>query len=346
MGVDSAPASAQQAQTDSHAEIIKPASRSGKWNKAKCNDGTPFAFQFQRSQSGSNNWVIYLQGGGFCDNNVFNCSDRDQKFTTTNPNGDGSLVDPIRKGIFSYSRVYNPSFYNANKVFAFYCSSDVWSGNTALLKKDVSGKDDWYFSGRLNVRAMLEVLEEQYGLDNENRDIKILFAGSSAGGAGVEMNADQLIGFYPQMFEEGRIKVLNDGGLITSFDDQAYRPGSANVPFKEAFIDARKFWRGRFNNILALRIPFMMQASSIDSWQLKTHGIKIDNTGAIEEFRKATLKDLVGKRWVFSGGETSYHIVLNAVSKWEMGPEGSSFREVLSRFWEGGNPERVIYGNP
>ena len=56
-----------QAQGLRQAEIVKPAERDpALWATAVCNDGTPFAFTFDASPTGSTNWVIHLEGGGAC----------------------------------------------------------------------------------------------------------------------------------------------------------------------------------------------------------------------------------------------------------------------------------------
>ena len=42
---------------------------------AKCNDGSPAVFYYRNSETNSDNWVIYLMGGGMC-NSYESCEER------------------------------------------------------------------------------------------------------------------------------------------------------------------------------------------------------------------------------------------------------------------------------
>src|SRR5262245_61926924 len=51
-------------------ESVKPAVRDpARWEGARCNDGTPFTMSVRLSDERSTEWVIYLQGGLYCDDN-------------------------------------------------------------------------------------------------------------------------------------------------------------------------------------------------------------------------------------------------------------------------------------
>jgi hypothetical protein len=58
---------------------------------------------------------------------------------------------------------------------------------------------------------------------------------------------------------------------------------------------------------------------------------------------RASLED-AGVPWVFSGGR-SYHVVA-IEDLFGKGPPGSTFREVLDRFWADQPPERVFFDYP
>ncbi len=349
-----------------------------RWGTARCNDGTPFGFVLEPSSTGSQNWVIYLAGGGFCEDNAHPCSGRNVKYTTT-PEG-GALQDWYilrQSALFSRSSGWNPTFYDANIVFAFYCSSDVWSGSTVERRPSSGDPEGWYFSGRVNVRAMLEALLELYGLDDRNPETRVLYAGGSAGGEGVQATADIVQKLLPRTAHSGRLRLLNDAGSVFEFDHPLYSFRGTGQTFPEVMNQAYDFWGSTLNprcEAVMLRhgdspgqcfdetvvYPFIVrprpyglglslfvQHSSIDGFQLRAHGIR-DNPQAIELFRSNTLKRFgeVPWTWLFSGGWFVYHVVTIRNELWISGPPGSSFREVLTRYWENGPSEVIIYGNP
>ena len=63
-------------------EVVVPAERNAKWADARCNDGTPFGMTFNKSKTGSDNWVIKVGGGYFCDDKFEMCSERAGMLTT------------------------------------------------------------------------------------------------------------------------------------------------------------------------------------------------------------------------------------------------------------------------
>src|SRR3990167_7105688 len=93
-----------QSQLGQCAELVKPAQRDGgRWAGARCNDGTAWALYHRPSATpvGDKTWVIYLDGGGYCDDNSKPCHERARYLTTTVNGGDGATVDfPNSYGIF------------------------------------------------------------------------------------------------------------------------------------------------------------------------------------------------------------------------------------------------------
>jgi hypothetical protein len=348
-----------------------------RWATARCNDGTPFGFMLELSPDGSRDWVIYLEGGAFCDDYAKDCDDRSERMSTTP--GEQAIEDYYRtrdKALFSSSPSSNPSFHNANKAWAFYCSSDVWSGDTVERRSTTADPEGWYFSGRSNVRALFEVLKTGYGLDDADPSTRILYAGGSAGGEGVQATADIASKLLPKSARYGRLKLLNDAGSVFVYDDPDHRFARTDSTFKEVLMLAYDFWGSRLNprcekaarlsqispaecfdevvvhpSIVeprphGLGLPLFVQHSSVDGFQVRVHDI--DEPEDLEFFRSTILErfDEVAWTWLFSGGDLSYHVVTIRDDRWTMGPEGSSFRDVLTRYWEGGPPEIVIYGNP
>ncbi len=368
------------------AELVKPALRDpSQWETARCNDGSPFGFQVRLSSKGfSPEWVILLEGGGWCDDHSKTCARRVPALSSTPSGGDGALA-PLPSnlgGIFNLDSAQNPTFHDVNHVYAPYCSSDLWSGTTAELRRTDNVPEGLFFTGSLNVGAMMETLIQSYGLDDSNPETRVLFTGTSAGGLGVEANAHVLAGLLPRTASAGRLKLVDDGGFLVDWDDPQYRLESETIPIRDVMERNYDLWGSSLNPLceqaqraagqhpgscfmtavvypyntdpppMGLGLPLLIQFSQADS--NSTEGQGIDNPqdpedrAALERWRAETLEELEGIAWVFSGGRP-YHTLLtrdSARDGWNLGPDGETFREVLTRFWEGGPPERVIFGNP
>jgi hypothetical protein len=353
--------------------VLDPA----RWATARCNDGTPFGFMLELSPTGSKDWVIYLEGGGFCEDNANLCENRGPRWSTTP--GDEALAyySLVRvSALFSDDPEWNPSFDDSNSAYAFYCSSDVWSGGTVTRRPTTADPAGWYFSGRANVRALIGALKAYYGLDDTDPNTRVLYAGISAGGQGVQTTAAFVYHLLPVTAAGGRLKLVNDAGSVFVFDHPDYRFAGTDLTFKQVMVQAYDFWRSElnplcqkeqirtghavgecFDEVIAypflvrprpkgLGLPLFVQHSSIDGFQLRQHHAR-DPEGT-EIFRANTLArfDEVAWTWLWSGGEFAYHTTLWKDNRWDMGPAGYTLREVLSRYWEGLPPEVVIYGNP
>lgn len=358
------------------AEMVKPAERDSKlWKTARCNDGSPFGFDVKLSKSNSKAWIVYLEGGAFCEDNAKSCSERGEKLSSSPKEPDRTATQIKPEGIFNPSKSVNPEFYDANWAFGRYCSSDGWSGGTTNRRETVADPNGWYFSGRINVASMVEILKQRFGLDDADPQTHVLLAGSSAGGIGVEVNGDNLANLLPKKAQAGRLKLINDGGFIPDFDDPDYRPGDSDDPLRTIVSMGYDFWGSKLNPLCekehiqnpgacflsavvypyitdkspkGLGLPLMIQYSSIDKFAIELHGIKDKNkdSAGLENYRQTSLRELGGIKWVFSGGSFPYHTILTSPEGWTMGPSGKTFREVLARFWTGRKEEQVIFGNP
>jgi len=369
-------------------ELVKPAERDPeKWGTARCNDGTPFAFKIEKPKNKvSNEWVVYLQGGGMCDDNALDCRDRLQDYpqrTTTLAGKDGQKYSIIgNAGIFNHDPDLNPEFYNANKVYAHYCSSDGWSGTTADRITTTAGPVGWYFSGQLNATALFEILKEEYGLNDSNQKTKILLSGGSAGCFGANINAEQATKLFPNAAQDGRLKIISDGCYMPHFDNPTYRVGKSGESIEAVLIKAHDFWHAEVNSACersmkaqgkpagscymgdelihyttscsgdGLCLSNLVQYSSIDHWAVLNHGIdpkaSPNNTG-LEQWRSTALKELEKPEitWLFSGGNISYHTLLMEDAMWQYGDtNGQTFGNVLVNFWNDKPARKVIFGNP
>lgn len=192
-------------------EVVYPAKRMSRFADAKCNDGTPFDFEISPSPSGSHKWVLYFQGGGFCDGTYQKCVGRPAGLTSSVGSGEDRAVTTVFDdgvNFFSRDAAVNPEFFDANLVRAHYCSSDLWVGTNGVPQaiKTKGGVEQWVFTGHRNATAFLDVLRRNYGLDDMTSDI--LVAGGSAGGFGASQNVDQVVDRLPRAAADARIAFM------------------------------------------------------------------------------------------------------------------------------------------
>ncbi len=362
-------------------EMVKPAVRDPeRWSAARCNDGTPFGFDVRLSPSGSTVWVIWLEGGGLCVDGALPCSDRPVALTTTEAVADGARRSIGNTGVFTVDPTENPPFHDANHVYARYCSSDLWSGATAA-RRPSSGDlaSGWYFSGRIHVAAMFYLLVARFGLD-DGADTRVLFGGGSAGGHGAAATADIASAMLPGTAASGRMMLVIDAGWVADWDNAQHRLGTATVADREVMKVAYDAYAARLNpaceqaQIAAgehpgtcllspihyphlvsapptgLGLPVLVQQNSVDPIYLRLHNFSSQSDPALLSWRTTLVQSLSEVAWVFSGtaleiNGSPYHTLAKNVD-WTYGPAGQTFREVLFRFWQGGQPERVIFVSP
>lgn len=75
----------------------------------------------------------------------------------------------MTEGLFSLDPSEN-AWYNANEVYAMYCSSDVWSGNGTSNYADPNAQQ-WQFRGKQIMLTLINVLWESYNLNTATQVI-------------------------------------------------------------------------------------------------------------------------------------------------------------------------------
>jgi hypothetical protein len=238
-------------------ERVRPADRDPRWAGARCNDGTPLSFQVRLSKSGhSRAWAIGLAGGESCDDVRAPCSQRPPPLTTTEgPDKDWSpaflqsVPGPPQAltGPFDQNPLENPALADANHVWIQNCTSDYYSGATTNLIPNSASASGWYFSGRVGVGAVLDILRQRYGLDGDDPTTQLLVIGQSAGGVGAIANADQFVAAASRAARSGGVRFVLEGAWHGDFNDPAFRFGTATVSDRQAFRAAYSFWKARNN---------------------------------------------------------------------------------------------------
>ncbi|HEY7162489.1 MAG TPA: pectin acetylesterase-family hydrolase, partial [Acidobacteriota bacterium] len=196
--------------------------------QAVCNDGSPAVYYFRPGKGpGTNNWVIFLSGGGLC-YSVESCNER----KINSPELMSSKGYPstfIGNGVLSDQSAKNPDFFNANQVAIPYCSSDLWSGDHE--KSNATG--GFEFRGIKIVRTIINELRNTKGLSSADH---ILFSGTSAGGIGVMVHLDWLALQFPS----AQVRGVNDAGWTPAQALSLPIPQSV-FPVKEAL----QLWNGK-----------------------------------------------------------------------------------------------------
>ncbi|KAL6853552.1 hypothetical protein ACP4OV_019581 [Aristida adscensionis] len=236
---------------------------------AVCLDGSPPAYHLQRgSGSGSNSWIIFLQGGAWCDT-VQSCSHRKM-----NELGSSKFMKPMPfYGILSNDQPQNPDFYNWNRVYVRYCDGASFAGDTE--HEDQTG-NKLFFRGLRIWEAVIDDLMKK-GLAHSKQ---ALLGGCSAGGLATFLHCNDFRSRFP---EEVLVKCLPDAGFFLDMKDLSGKSSIwsvyngtvhlqnvmkvlpkhclANKGPTECFFPAEL--------IKSINVPMFIVNSGYDSWQIQ-----------------------------------------------------------------------------
>lgn len=92
---------------------------------AVCLDGSPPAYHLDKGVGdGARNWLVFLEGGGWCDSSE-SCRNR----TRSNLGSSNYMQAKNFTGILANQQLLNPYFYNWNRIFVRYCDGASFTGN-------------------------------------------------------------------------------------------------------------------------------------------------------------------------------------------------------------------------
>ncbi|HXJ19224.1 MAG TPA: pectin acetylesterase-family hydrolase [Polyangia bacterium] len=173
-----------------------PMTDEGQWDwidfpETRCRDGSATGLAVNFS-SASPNVMVFLDQGGSCFN-LATCILNDSAF------GEDDFI-PQTEGVFNRSDPDNP-VRDWSYVFIPYCSGDVHAGKQP--DGAVDGVGPQQFMGYTNLDAFLSRVVPTFAGARQ-----VLFAGSSAGGFGVLLNADHVA----QWFAPIPVTLLSDSG--------------------------------------------------------------------------------------------------------------------------------------
>jgi hypothetical protein len=262
---------------------------------ALCNDGTLPAFWIRLgSGSGASTWVIWLEGGGQCTDKI-SCELRAERTASAALLTSRGFTAEFAAGVLSPDHLINPSLYNANTVFVHYCSSDDWSGNYASTSPyNHLSPTTWNFQGRRIVSAAIASLNE-LGIGFAQAGT-VLLGGSSAGGVGATVNANDVLPVLPAT---AHMLLANDAGFtidIGQFDATEAAPyiypGHPNA-FENNYEQGISLWHGRGDvNCAAHASTLLGQAACYNTSLLLQQGyIAVPSFVAESQIDKIQLAD-------------------------------------------------------
>lgn len=170
---------------------------------AVCLDGTLPGYHLHRGfGTGSNSWLIQLEGGGWC-NNIRSCVYR--KKTHRGSSTYFERVIPFT-GILSNKAEENPDFFNWNRVKIRYCDGASFAGDSENKAAGLQFRGQ-----RIWLAAMEELMSKGMRYANQ-----ALLSGCSAGGLASILHCDEFRGLFPG---RNRVKCLSDAGLFMDVVD-------------------------------------------------------------------------------------------------------------------------------
>jgi hypothetical protein len=197
---------------------------------AVCLDGSPGGYQIRPGKPGNDRWVVFHQGGGWC-NSDENCAARANTAlgSSNHPNKyswGATYSDP-----YEGSQLFlTPPFDTATLVYALYCDGGSWAGNATapvMARPNSSAPmQKVFYRGRPLLDALYTHLLGA-GLSSAS---ELLFGGCSAGALTVYMHADYVASRMPRT-----VKVVALADAMFSIDTPDAQ-GSLAAPERFAWI--------------------------------------------------------------------------------------------------------------
>uniref|UniRef100_A0A5B7BBU3 Pectin acetylesterase n=1 Tax=Davidia involucrata TaxID=16924 RepID=A0A5B7BBU3_DAVIN len=182
--------------------------RDAKKKGAFCLDGSTPGYHLRRGfGSGSDSWVLHIEGGGWC-NTIESCSLRKKTALGSSKYMDRQVQFA---GILSRDSSQNPDFFNWNKVKIRYCDGGSFAGRP---ESEFKNGTKLFFRGQLIWEALMDELLS-IGLSNARQ---ALLSGCSAGGLATLIHCDDFREILPR---GANVKCLADAGFFLKEKDIA-----------------------------------------------------------------------------------------------------------------------------
>ncbi|CAN1299238.1 Pectin acetylesterase 7 [Linum perenne] len=218
---------------------------------AVCLDGSPPAYHMEKgSGSGINNWVVHIEGGGWC-TDTKSCLSRRDTYKGSSLKMEKTMGF---SGILGSKVASNPDFYNWNRIKIKYCDGSSFTGDVEA----VDPKTKLYFRGERIWQAVIDDLMAK-GMKNAQNAV---LSGCSAGGLAAILHCEKFRGLLPA---SARVKCVSDAGFFIHGKD--ITGGLAIEKFFGGVVSTHCF----FPQYVAqtMRTPLFIINSAYDSWQIK-----------------------------------------------------------------------------
>ncbi|KAK4747960.1 hypothetical protein SAY87_014546 [Trapa incisa] len=236
---------------------------------AVCLDGSPPAYHFSEGfDAGVNNWLVFFEGGAWC-NNATNCLLRRD---TALGSSKHMVKEKAFSGIFSNMQELNPDFYNWNRIRVKYCDGSSYTGDVEA----VDPKTNLHYRGARIFQAIIDNFLSK-GMNNAENAI---LAGCSAGGLATILHCDRFRQLVPA---KTKVKCFADAGyfinaktvsgtpyieefysqLVETHESAKNLPTSCTSKMKPGLCFFPE------NVIPGLKTPIFILNAAYDSWQIK-----------------------------------------------------------------------------
>ncbi|KAG8375263.1 hypothetical protein BUALT_Bualt10G0082300 [Buddleja alternifolia] len=236
---------------------------------AVCLDGSPPAYHLNRgSGAGINNWLVHIEGGGWCNNATTCLARRNNRL--------GSSKQMVKQlafsGILSNKPQFNPDFYNWNRIKVRYCDGASFTGDV----EEVDPATKLYYRG---ARVFLAIMEDLLAKGMKNAENAVL-SGCSAGGLTSILHCDSFKALLPI---GTKVKCFSDAGYFINtkdvsqaqhieafYNDVVTTHGSAkNLPQSCTLKMKPSLCFFPQNAARDIRTPLFITNAAYDSWQIK-----------------------------------------------------------------------------
>uniref|UniRef100_A0A251VA74 Pectin acetylesterase n=1 Tax=Helianthus annuus TaxID=4232 RepID=A0A251VA74_HELAN len=229
---------------------------------AVCLDGSAPAYHMDKGfDAGIDNWLVFFEGGGWC-NNVTNClARRDTRLGSSKQ----MLTTETFSGMFHNKPKYNPDFYNWNRIKVRYCDGASFTGDV----EEVDPKTNLHFRGARIFRAVIEDLLAK-GMKNATN---AMLAGCSAGGLTSILHCDNFRSLLPA---NTTVKCLSDAGFFINarLSEQVTLKAFMQMLLRHIFVSSLHFENESCvffpqNMVQYIETPIFLINAAYDSWQVK-----------------------------------------------------------------------------
>ncbi|KAG6558306.1 hypothetical protein Mapa_000056 [Marchantia paleacea] len=177
---------------------------------AVCIDGSAPGYYYSPGFGGGvKNWMVYVEGGGWC-KSTRDCANRASTYLGSTNLFTTREVLP-NTGILSDNPDVNPDFYNWNVAWIRYCDGSSFLGNReepVVISQDLT----IYFRGQ---KIWDAILEDLMGIGLATAE-KALLTGCSAGGLTTILHCDSFKALFPG---DTLVKCVADAGFFLDFPD-------------------------------------------------------------------------------------------------------------------------------